>query len=92
MPIIIIMPIIILGPLVYQEVKRDHEGKAIKMHYVVGIVSIGKRCATKGSPRFYARVTGALAWIHQVVGLGNKEVVRGGKLMKLEPNVTTGFF
>ena len=76
--------------MVYQEVKRDHKGKAIRIqHYVVSIV---KRCATKGSPRFYARVTGALAWIHQVVGLGNKEVVRGGKLMKLEPNVTTGFF
>ena len=76
----------------YIEAKRNHQGKTIRRHYVVGIVSIGKRCATKGSPRFYARVTGALAWIHQVVGLGNKEVVRGGKLMKLEPNVTTGFF
>ena len=76
----------------YTEAKRNHPGKTIRRHYVVGIVSIGKRCATKGSPRFYAKVAGALGWINEVIGMRNKEDVRGGKLTRIDPNATTGFF
>ncbi|KPJ12594.1 Serine protease snake [Papilio machaon] len=39
----------------------------IKIHYIMGVTSFGGRCAQKGQPAIYTRVSSYLDWIESVV-------------------------
>ena len=49
-----------------ENVKYTKDGKQIKRHYVIGLVSFGRGCAHPDHPGFYAKVSGALDWINNV--------------------------
>ena len=56
----------VTGPAVYVGNETDS-----KVHRIIGIVSFGFRCASRGIPGYYASVYPQLEWIQSIVNQTN---------------------
>ena len=48
---------------------EDDNVQPVAKHYVIGVVSFGRKCATKEVPGYYSNVAGSLEWIKGILDI-----------------------